>query len=156
MKLMKRSLLLFCLMALLPACWNGQKQEKRNGLVVVNVLDEELYDDCHIKGSVNIPFEKADELVETIDKDAQVVIYCSNYQCTSSEYVAKQLRSNGFSNVCVYEAGMAEWYQKGLPVEGDSKKAYLKKTCSKLAEDNSSEIPVISTQELAQKMQVIS
>lgn len=156
MKNMKRLIFFSLLILLLPACWEGQKQEKKSGLVVVNVLDEELYNDCHIQGSVNIPFEKVDELADTIDKGAQVVIYCSNYQCTSSEYVAKQLRNKGFSNVCVYEAGMAEWYQKGLPVVGDRKKAYLKKTCSRLTEDDKSEIPVISTQELAQKMQVIS
>lgn len=156
MRRMKQLFLIVGLIALLPACWNDQKQGKKTGLVVVNVLEQELFDDCHIKGSMNIPFEKIDELADTIDKGAQVVIYCSNYQCTSSEFVAKQMRSQGFSDVSVYEAGMAEWYQKGLPVEGDCKKAYLKKTCSKFAEDDVSEIPVISTQELAKKMQVIS
>ena len=156
MKNMKRSFFFISLIALLPGCWESKKQEKKSGLVVVNVLDEELYNDCHIKGSMNIPFEKVDELADTIDKDAQVVIYCSNYQCTSSEYAAKLLRTKGFSNVCVYEAGMAEWYQKGLPVEGERKKAYLKKTCSKLTQDESSDIPVISTNELAQKMKISS
>ena len=58
--------------------------------------------------------------------------------------------------MCVYEAGIAEWYQQGLPVEGEQKKAYLKKTCRKLSQDNSTEIPVISTSELAQKMKLSS
>ncbi len=150
-----RILFLF-LMPLLPGCGEGQKQEKKSGLVVVNVLDEELYNDCHIPGSVNIPFEKVDELADTIDQDAHVVIYCSNYQCTSSEYAAKKLRVKGFSDVCVYEAGMAEWYQQGLPVEGEQKKAYLKKSCPQLSQGGSSEIPVISTRELAHKMKVSS
>lgn len=156
MEHMKQLFLIVSLTALLPSCWNGHNQEKKKGLVVVNVLDQELFDDCHIAGSVNIPFEKVDELADTIDKEAHVVIYCSNYQCTSSEYAAKQLRAKGYDNVAVYEAGMAEWYQNGLPVEGNCKKAYLKRTCSKFAEDNKSGMPVISTQELAKKMQVIS
>ena len=156
MRIMKQLIPLVFLGALLPGCWNEQKPEKMSGLVVVNVLDEEFYNDCHIKGSVNIPFEKVDELAETIDTDAQVVIYCSNYQCTSSEYAAKMLRKKGFSSVCVYEAGMAEWYQKGLPVEGERKKAYLIKPSRQLAQDASSEIPVISTHELAQKMKATS
>ena len=75
---------------LLPGCWESCKQEQKSGLVLVNVLDEELFNDCHIQGSVNIPIEKVDELADTIDKDAQVVVYCSNYQCTSSEYAAKK------------------------------------------------------------------
>ncbi len=153
---LSRILLIFFLMPLLPGCWESQKQEKKSGLVVVNVLDEELYNDCHIQGSVNIPFEKVDELADTIDKEAQVVIYCSNYQCTSSEYVAKKLRAKGFSSIYVYEAGMAEWYQQGLPVEGEQQKAYLKKSCPQLSQGGSSEIPVISTRELAQKMKVSS
>ncbi len=154
MAYLNRISFLFFLLPLLPGCWEGQKQEKKSGLVVVNVLDEELYSDCHIQGSVNIPIEKVDELADTIDKDAQIVIYCSNYQCTSSEYGAKKLRAKGFSNVCVYEAGIAEWYQQGLPVEGEQKKAYLKKSCRQLSHGESSEIPVISTRELAQKMKV--
>ncbi len=141
---------------LLPGCWPEQKTEKKSGLVVVNVLDEEFYEDCHIKGSLNIPFEKIDDLADTIDKNAQVVMYCSNYQCTSSDYAARRLCKKGFSNVCVYEAGMAEWYQQGLPVEGEQKKTYLKKPCYQLSQNESSEIPVISTSELAQKMKVSS
>lgn len=63
---LSRILPLLFLMPLLPGCGESQKQEKKSGLVVVNVLDEELYNDCHIQGSVNIPFEKVDELADTI------------------------------------------------------------------------------------------
>src|SRR5574342_286397 len=82
----------------LPGCW--QNSEKQKGLVVVNVLDKDLYDDCHIKGSINIPFEIIEEqAVAHIDKNADIVIYCSNYQCSTSEYAARKLRGLGFTNV---------------------------------------------------------
>ncbi len=152
----KQSFLFFFLLFLLPACWPEKKAGKKQGLVIVNVLEEELYNDCHIKGSINVPFEKVDQIAEMVDKDAEVVIYCSNYQCTSSEYAAKSLCEKGFDKVCVYEAGMAEWYQQGLPVNGPQEKAYLKKVCRQIPQDESPKIPVISTQELAQKMKVSS
>ncbi len=146
-----RSLILAFLVGVLPGC-GDPVSKKQTGLVVINVLDRELFDDCHIKGSMNVPFEMVDGQAESIDKQAEVVIYCSNYQCTSSEYVAKKLREKGFCNVAVYEAGMAEWYQKGLPVEGAHAKAYLNKPSKPVVHDESSTIAIIDTDELAHKM----
>ena len=133
----------------LPGCW--QSKDKKDGLVIINVLDKELYDDCHIEGSINIPFEMIEEQAATIDKNAQVVIYCSNYQCSTSEYAARKLCSQGFKNVWVYEGGIAEWFQEGLPIEGPHKQAYLRKSCRQLPRENEG-IPVISTRDLSQKM----
>lgn len=145
------SFLALNLLIMLPGCFS-KTAEKKSGLVLVNVLDKELYEDCHIQGSVNIPFDMIEESADIIDRSAQVVIYCSNCQCSSSEYAARKLKEKGFANVCVYEGGMAEWYQEGLPVEGPQKQAYLKKSCSQLPADEHAAVPVISVDELAQKM----
>ena len=96
---------------------------------------------------MNIPFEKIDDLADTIDKNAQVVMYCSNYQCTSSDYAARRLCKKGFSNVCEYEAGMADWYQHGHPVTGECKQNYLKDKIEKV-EVEDDEVDVISTDSL--------
>ena len=135
----------------LPGC-GGCSCEKKTGLVLVNVLDKEQYEDCRIKGSINIPFDMIETLADRVDKDADVVIYCSNYQCSSSEYAARKLKQKGFEKVAVYEGGMAEWYQQGLPVEGPQTQAYLKKSCTPTVLENGSEIPIISVDELAHKM----
>ena len=127
---------------------------KKTGLVVINVLDQELYNDCHIKDSINIPFEMIEKNSDTIDKNAQVVFYCSDYQCTSSEWAAKKFKEKGFHDVSVYEGGMAEWYQKGLPTEGPHEKPYLNKTVNQVLSDEQSEIPLISCENLAEKMNV--
>ncbi len=145
------ALAMFCVLCTLPGCWGEQK---KTGLVVVNVLDKPFYDDCHIKGSINIPLEDVEKKMDTIDQNAEIVLYCSNYQCSTSEYVGQRLRANGFLNVSVYEGGTAEWYQAGLPVEGPHTQVYLSKPSRKLGQDNEQEIPVISMQELAQKMNV--
>ena len=138
------------LLASLPGCFS--KPVKQEGLVVINVLDKELYDDCHIKGSINIPFDMVEHAAKDIDKQAEIVLYCSNYQCSTSEYAARKLRNLGFKQVAVYQGGTAEWFQAGLPVEGACEHAYLKKPTRPIAEESTPEIPVITVQQLIQKM----
>lgn len=152
MRMIYRAFLYVIFLALLPACWQS-KIEKKSGLVIVNVLDKALYDDCHIKGSIHIPFEMIEnEGQRLVDKDAHLVIYCSNYQCTSSEHAAKKLKKLGFADVAVYEGGMAEWYQRGLPVEGACKQPYLQRVSTRFPSQESSEIPVVTADELAARM----
>jgi len=139
-------------LVVLPACWpaGSKKVEKQKGLVVINVLSKALYDDCHIKGSINVPFEKAEQYAqEKIDKLAQVVLYCSNFMCTSSSFVRKKLVSLGFKNVWVYEGGAAEWYQLGYPTEGPATMAYLTK---KIKAPERQESYVMSAQVLKQRL----
>ena len=137
---------------LLPACFEEKKKE---GLFLVNVLDADYFNDCHIKApnSINVTLENLDAFAKTLDpQKAEVVFYCSNYMCTASGFAAKQFKDKGFSHVWAYEAGMADWYQKGLPVEGPCMKPYLKKNNEKIGLEESSEIRILSTDELADKV----
>lgn len=138
---------------LLSGCkwFSGNKKQE---LKVINVLDKNLYDDCHIKGSINVPFEDFEQYAKNLDKDTHVVVYCSNYMCTASGASARKLSEMGFKNVWAYEAGMAEWYQAGLPVEPKDicKQEYLKMQVAKPEHEDKS-VKVISTQELKDKMQ---
>jgi len=151
-QLEKVAIFLFCVM--LPACWFGQQKEKsiNSNLVIINVLDEDSFKDCHIKGSINVTIDELDKFAVGLDKSKEIVVYCSNYLCSSSEFAAKKLKSLGCEHVYVYEAGLAEWYQKGLPVEGPATASYLTKQTNK-AVLQSSEL-IISTESLAQKMKL--
>lgn len=143
------------IVTILPGCWSDNKQPVTlNNILIANVLDEALYKDCHIPGSVHVPLDDIDNAVKTFDKNVEVVVYCSNYLCTSSDFVAEQLKEQGFVNVKVYEAGMAEWYQQGYPVEGLAKSPYLTKVIEKPAETEPKSVQTITTQELAQKLNV--
>ena len=138
----------------LPSCWEEQAPEKKMGFVVINVLDKQLYDDCHIKGSINVPFESIEQCTNLINTDAEIVVYCTNHMCSTSDYACKKLQELGFKKVWVYEGGTAEWYQQGLPVQGPSKSLYLTKHVDKVGEGGDSrKLPVISARELAQKME---
>jgi len=135
----------------LPGCWPGGA--KHTGLVVVNFLDKPLYDDCRIAGSINISLDEVDLSEGKIDKDAEVIVYCSNTLCTASGFARDRMRTIGFTNVRAYEPGTAGWYQADLPVEGPCQQGYLKQKVGGASEDESSE-DVISTQELADKLDV--
>lgn len=151
-KIRARFICVLSALLFLPACFEEKKKE---GLFLVNVLDADYFNDCHIKSpnSINVTLEQLDSFAKTLDpQKAEVVFYCSNYMCTASGFAAKSLKDKGFSNVWAYEAGMADWYQKGLPVEGPCKKPYLEKKNEKIELEESIEIRILSTDELADKV----
>jgi rhodanese-related sulfurtransferase len=142
--------LTLCSLIFLIGC--GQT-EKKQGLIIVNVLDADHFNDCHIKGSINVSLEQLDDFAKDLDKQkAEVVFYCSNYMCTASGFSAKKLKDMGFEHVWAYEAGIADWYQKGLPTEGPCEKPYLTKQMNHEELDQSNDISIISTEDLAKKM----
>ena len=101
----KRSLLfvfLGALLVIINSCWKGvadKAVELKKGFVVVNVLDKKLFDDCHIKGSIHIPFGTINDADKIISKDAEVVTYCSNYMCSASSIAREQLLKMGYKKV---------------------------------------------------------
>lgn len=140
-----------------PSAQGSEQEPKKTGLFVFNVLDKELYDDCHIKGSIHVPLSELEHQVQGLDKEkAEIVIYCSNYLCASSEHACKKLLSMGFKHVWAYEGGTAEWYQMGLPVEGQSQSAYLTKKIAPPPHEQKSAVLTMTAQELAQKLNVQS
>lgn len=158
----KLFLVIFGLFSLtvLPSCFNSTtKQDSApQSLYVINVLGSKEFEDCSIVGSVHVPFEQVTNYAKTLPKTAEVVVYCSNYMCTASGEAYKIFTNLGFDKVWAYEAGMAEWYQQGLPVKGSCASAYLKSKIEKPAEEDmlnnepSDTVRVITTQELYEKM----
>jgi len=149
--------LLTCFAVVLLGMVACKAKKETPDFVVVNVLEEEFYRDCHIRGDINVSFMELENYAEEHwDKDrTQIVLYCGNYKCTASGFGAKMLRKKGFKYVWAYEGGTAEWIQKGLPVEGPCKEAYLQdyklpeETLKKMQEEH--EI-IITAEELYKKM----
>lgn len=123
-----------------------------NRLVLVNVLDPEQYKDCHIKGSINVPFEQLDTFAHKLDKEIEVVFYCSNYMCAASGKAAQLFGKKGFKHVWAYEAGMTDWYTKNLPVEGACKASYLTMPNLPFESTEKSPFMTISTNDLKVKL----
>ena len=72
-----------------------------------------------IKG--NVPFELAKvhypELEEQIKESPAILIYCGDFNCDDSEFLANELFNLGHAPVLVYKGGLEDWRTHQLPVE---------------------------------------
>lgn len=96
-------------------------------LIVINVLPEPTYRDCHIKNSINVPLDTLEDYAKKLDKDTHIVVYCASYTCPLSSKAWHKLKNLGFTNVKAYEGGISEWKQKGYPTEGACSFEYLQR-----------------------------
>lgn len=145
------SLIIFAV-TFLAGCWGSTEKSTEPKLVVINVLDPSYFEDCHIKGSINIPFEQIEEKIKTLDKNDHYVLYCSNYACTAAPFSAQQMQDAGFAHVELLPGGIVEWYQKGLPCNGPAQLQYLQEENQPLADDLHGAVPVISSEQLFEKL----
>lgn len=142
----------------LTGCWpfgsgeQTQVETKKPKLVIINVLDKPEFDDCHIKGSINIPFDEFESKIKSLNKNNHYVLYCADYMCMSSGFCAKLLTDAKFEHVWAYEGGMAEWYKKGYPSQGPAALDYLQGENENLAEDEESHVPTITAEQLFEKI----
>lgn len=95
-----------------------KKMESDQAVVVVNVLNSEAYDDCRIMSSINAPLNLLESIASGWDKNQDIVLYCTSYSCLASKSAYSILKSMGFKQVAVYEGGIKEWRELGLPVDG--------------------------------------
>ena len=138
--------------ALCIAAACSKAAEKAPSLVVIDVLNPELYNDAHIKNSISVPFEEVAQYVKKLDPKTEVVVYCSNYMCSASGMSAQEFKAQGFEKVWAFEGGMAEWYQLGYPTEGPATKDLWRAPNNKPAAQEH-DFPVITAQELKAKME---
>lgn len=145
------SLIIFAL-TFLSGCWGSTEKSTEPKLTVINVLDPSYFDDCHIKGSINIPFELFEEKIKTLSKNDHYVLYCSNYACTAAPFSAQLLQEAGFANVKLLPGGIVEWYQKGFPCNGPAQLQYLHEENQPFADDGHGDLHVISPEKLLEKL----
>jgi hypothetical protein len=76
----------------------------------------------HIPGAVGLPLEllasHARELLPS--RDAEIVVYCGNAECSRSLHASQQLYELGYSKVRIYRGGIADWMDSGEPTESVS------------------------------------
>lgn len=88
--------------------------------ILINALAKDSFIAKRIPGSINIPTENA-EITENIipDKDAEIVVYCANAECSASPELARKLEDLGFTNVQDFEDGLAGWTSAGYKLVGE-------------------------------------
>jgi polyisoprenoid-binding protein YceI/rhodanese-related sulfurtransferase len=86
---------------------------------IVEALPPMYYADAHLPGALNLPHDEVAERAAALlpDRDAAIVVYCSNTACQNSSIAARRLANLGYTNVLAYVEGKQDWIEAGLPVE---------------------------------------
>ena len=93
-----------------------RKLESGERLVIVDALPPMSFAHSHLPGAINMPPERVDPK-RIPDRNAEIVVYCSNPECESSTDTANRLIALGFTNVRHYPGGKNEWRELWLPLE---------------------------------------
>lgn len=88
--------------------------------VLVDTLAAMYYRHSHLPGAINLPVEEIAARARDLlpDRQAEIVVYCMDAPCPSSERAARELAAMGYTNVRDYVGGKKDWLEAGLPGEG--------------------------------------
>jgi rhodanese-related sulfurtransferase len=94
-----------------------QKLDRKENFRLVNALSEWAYQAKHIPGSMH--FATIREAIQSLNKDDEIVVYCSDENCIASKALGQLLERNGNTHVLHYSGGLQDWEQAGYPLEGE-------------------------------------
>jgi rhodanese-related sulfurtransferase len=94
-----------------------QKLARSDHFKLVMSLNEWAFLAKHIPGSIH--FNTPAEMLAGLQKDDEIVVYCSNPECLASLAVYHRLADHGYTNVRRYAGGLDDWESAGLPLEGE-------------------------------------
>jgi rhodanese-related sulfurtransferase len=94
------------------------KLDKGEPIKLVMALNRWAFDAKHIPGSIH--FDDPDDLYSSLQKDDEIIVYCSNVDCLSSVALYRALVERGYRNVRRYAGGLLDWEEAGLTLEGSS------------------------------------
>ncbi len=85
--------------------------------VVVDVREQDEWDEGHIPGAVHIPRGQLESRIERLAPDTArpVVVYCS--AGNRSAFAAKTLTDLGYEDVASLAGGFTDWKRNGFPVQ---------------------------------------
>jgi len=94
-----------------------EKLDSGDDFRLVMALGEWAYRAKHIPGSLH--FSTIEEGLKALDREDDIVVYCSNPSCVASVFAYKTFTENGYGNVRRYAGGLEDWEEAGYPIEGE-------------------------------------
>lgn len=91
-----------------------------DGVTFVDSRDMWEFGDGHIKGAVNLPeieFTTDHPVLEKLNKNEPLIIYCSSTECGLSTKLAIELQKLGYRLLYVFEEGWDAWLERDYPIE---------------------------------------
>jgi len=95
-----------------------EKLDRGDDFKLVMSLHDWAFRAKHIPGSIH--FHTVEDALEGLDKDEEIVVYCSDVACVASQFAYRGLVDHGYTNVRRYAGGLADWDSAGLPLEGEA------------------------------------
>lgn len=93
-------------------------QEEGEEFVLVDVRDEEAFEEGHIPKAQSVPLDNLKENAEEIlNKNQRVVVYGDNHDEPESNSAASVLESMGFRKVSDFDGGVHAWGRAGFELE---------------------------------------
>ncbi|OEH85409.1 hypothetical protein BHU72_04785 [Desulfuribacillus stibiiarsenatis] len=83
--------------------------------VIVDSRPPAKYNEAHINGAINIPDAEFDKFANRLpeDKSKLLIFYCNGWDCPLSPSSANKAIKLGYTNVRVYQEGVAGWKSAG-------------------------------------------
>jgi rhodanese-related sulfurtransferase len=94
-----------------------ERFERKADFVLVDTIGQYNGNRYRIKGATTIPYPEVAERRKELLKYKEIIVYCKEKSCVASKKVAAALKILNVPNVKVYEGGIVEWMENGLPVE---------------------------------------
>jgi len=94
---------------------HAAKEQIAKGAVLVDVREQNEYDELHIPGSILIPLTEFAERFEELPKDKPLVMQCRSG--ARSTNAANHLLANGYTDVVNMAGGILAWAEAGLDTE---------------------------------------
>ena len=92
-----------------------QKLARGDQVKLVMCLNEWEFRAKHIPGSLH--FKTPEEMLASLRKDDEIVVYCTNPPCLASVAAYHRLVQEGYTNVRRYVGGIEDWESAGLPLD---------------------------------------
>jgi rhodanese-related sulfurtransferase len=93
-----------------------EKLNRGDDFKLVMTLSEWAFEAQHIPGSINVT--RPADAAKYLDRDDEIVVYCSNEKCIASQVAYQNLVGNGYKNVRRYAGGLVDWEEAGYALDG--------------------------------------
>ncbi len=90
--------------------------EEDASFTIIDVRDPDNYEEGHVEGAINIPFEELGRQLSELDQDGHYLVHCYDGPCLLSARAARMMSSRGLRVKDVI-GGFEDFEKKGAPIE---------------------------------------